>query len=174
MKGPSNGKKEKRQAYTFKSGAVYDGEWIGNMRDGTGVQKWPDGARYEGERKNNKAHGKGKFFHVDGDVFEGMESPLQYFYKIFKNILYFLKGQWIDDKANGFGIYLHVNGAKYEGDWKDDLQHGFGIETWADGSRYEGNYQLGKKQGKGFNIYKKKFYQYILGINKYRNLYLER
>ena len=30
-------------------------------------------------------------------------------------------GQWRDDKANGFGIYVHVNGAKYEGEWKDDL-----------------------------------------------------
>ena len=35
----------------FKSGAVYDGEWIGNMRDGFGVQTWKDGARYEGEWK---------------------------------------------------------------------------------------------------------------------------
>ncbi len=29
--------REKRQPYTFKSGAVYDGEWKGNMRDGYGV-----------------------------------------------------------------------------------------------------------------------------------------
>ena len=24
-------------------------------------------------------------------------------------------GEWRDDKANGFGVYTHVNGAKYEG-----------------------------------------------------------
>lgn len=30
-------------------------------------------------------------------------------------------GEWKDDKANGFGIYTHINGAKYEGYWKDDL-----------------------------------------------------
>ena len=29
--------REKRPAYTFKSGAIYDGEWKGNMRDGKGV-----------------------------------------------------------------------------------------------------------------------------------------
>jgi len=40
--------KEKRPVFTFKSGAVYDGEWIGDRREGYGVQKWPDGARYEG------------------------------------------------------------------------------------------------------------------------------
>jgi hypothetical protein len=46
----------------------------------------------------------------------------------------------MDDKANGYGIYTHVNGAKYEGYWRDDLQHGYGVETWADGSKYEGYY----------------------------------
>jgi len=46
------------------------------------------------------AHGKGKFFHVDGDIFEGI---------------------WVEDKASGFGIYTHANGAKYEGEWLNDL-----------------------------------------------------
>jgi len=41
--------------------------------------------------------------HVDGDIFEG---------------------EWAEDKANGYGIYIHSNGAKYEGYWKDDLQDG--------------------------------------------------
>jgi hypothetical protein len=76
-------KRERRPPYTFKSGATYDGEWKGNMRDGWGIQVWPDGAKYEGttprlhyitllgEWRNNKAHGKGKFWHVDGDIFDG-------------------------------------------------------------------------------------------------------
>ena len=25
------------------------------------------------------------------------------------------EGDWKDDKANGYGVYTHVNGAKYEG-----------------------------------------------------------
>jgi len=64
-------RREKRSPYLYNSGAVYDGEWLGNSRDGYGVQVWPDGAKYEGEWKNNKANGKGKFFHVDGDVYDG-------------------------------------------------------------------------------------------------------
>ena len=62
---------------------MYDGEWKGNMRDGVGIQTWPDGAKYEGEWKENKAHGKGKFWHVDGDIFEGA-------YNIISFILWFL------------------------------------------------------------------------------------
>ena len=44
----------------------------------------------------------------------------------------------MNDKANGYGVYEHVNGARYEGDWKDDLQHGQGKEMWTDESVYEG------------------------------------
>lgn len=82
--------REKRQTYTFKTGATYDGQWIGGFRDGYGVQKWPDGAIYEGEWKDNRAHGKGKFTHIDGDVYNGA---------------------WTNDKANGYGVYNHINGA---------------------------------------------------------------
>lgn len=32
--------------------------------------------------------------HADGDVFDG---------------------EWKNDKANGNGVYIHVNGARYEG-----------------------------------------------------------
>ena len=30
-------------------------------------------------------------------------------------------GEWLNDKANGKGKYIHLSGANYEGDWKDDL-----------------------------------------------------
>lgn len=63
--------REKRDPFTFKSGAVYEGEWRGSKKDGFGVQIWPDGAKYEGYWLNNRANGMGKFFHADGDLFEG-------------------------------------------------------------------------------------------------------
>ena len=49
----------------------YEGEWLGNIRQGLGVQKWPDGAVYSGFWANNKAEGRGKFIHVNGDEYEG-------------------------------------------------------------------------------------------------------
>ena len=44
-----------------------------------------------------------RHIHVDGDVYEG---------------------DWANDKANGYGIYTHNNGATYEWQRKDDLQNG--------------------------------------------------
>ena len=32
------------------------------------------------------------------------------------------EGEWLDDKANGYGVYVDQNGAILnEGQWKDDL-----------------------------------------------------
>ncbi len=39
---------EKRLVKIFKDGAVYEGEWIGENKDGHGVQTWPHGYKYEG------------------------------------------------------------------------------------------------------------------------------
>jgi len=38
------------------------------------------------------ANGKGRLIHADGDVYEG---------------------EWVEDKANGYGFYLHKEGASY-------------------------------------------------------------
>lgn len=40
--------REKRSPYRYKNNSIYDGEWIGNKKDGYGVMTWEDGARYEG------------------------------------------------------------------------------------------------------------------------------
>ena len=44
--GDENGQIEYRDEFKFKNGAVYKGQWKGQMRHGQGEQIWPDGARY--------------------------------------------------------------------------------------------------------------------------------
>ena len=115
-----------QKQYKYKTGAIYNGQWKGGLRHGSGIMTWADGARYEGEWQYNQASGKGKFFHADGDVYDG---------------------NWNNNKANGFGVYTNQRGARYEGYWKDDQQHGHGVENWAEGARYEGEYNMSKKEG---------------------------
>ena len=55
----------------LENGAVYIGEWKNGLRDGTGMQQWPDGSKYDGEWFEDKARGKGSLVHADGDVYEG-------------------------------------------------------------------------------------------------------
>ena len=39
----SKGPKELREVTTLHNKAQYEGEWIGNYREGHGTQTWPDG-----------------------------------------------------------------------------------------------------------------------------------
>lgn len=41
------------------------------MKEGYGIQTWPDGSVYEGDWLKNEANGKGKFIYANGDVYEG-------------------------------------------------------------------------------------------------------
>jgi hypothetical protein len=50
---------------------LYEGEWIGQNKDGRGVYKWANGSRYDGFWKNNKNHGYGRLVSVNGDIYEG-------------------------------------------------------------------------------------------------------
>jgi len=130
--GQGSGALEQRPTYRFRSGGTYTGQWLGNARHGTGVQRWQDGATYEGEWRKNCAEGKGKFVHTDGDVY---------------------CGQWHNNVAHGMGIYYHQADHQlvtcYAGQWVNDLQHGFGVETWEEGCKYEGEFKDGQKDGLG-------------------------
>ena len=52
--------------------------------------------------------------HVDGDAYVSFD--------LHKD------GEWVDDRAQGYGTYHHVDGTKYEGEWLGDLKHGEGKE----------------------------------------------
>lgn len=57
--------------FTYKSGAIYNGEWLGGFRHGKGKMKWLDGTIYEGEWSYGQAYGQGKFIHINNDTYEG-------------------------------------------------------------------------------------------------------
>eukprot|EP00419_Tripos_fusus_P021803 CAMPEP_0172712730 /NCGR_PEP_ID=MMETSP1074-20121228/61272_1 /TAXON_ID=2916 /ORGANISM="Ceratium fusus, Strain PA161109" /LENGTH=365 /DNA_ID=CAMNT_0013536703 /DNA_START=125 /DNA_END=1223 /DNA_ORIENTATION=+ len=122
---------ERRKPYTFKTGSVYDGQWLGNRRHGMGKQRWEDGATYEGQWNDNKAEGNGRFQHSCGGTYVG---------------------QWRSNMAHGKGVYYHTEDlTSYHGEWLNDLQHGTGVQVWAEGTQYEGQFVRGNKQG--FGIY---------------------
>ena len=51
------GVRENRGQVALDNGAIYEGEWLNEQRDGYGVQKWLDGSRHEGQGQNGKANG---------------------------------------------------------------------------------------------------------------------
>ena len=66
------------------------------------------------------------------------------------------KGEFIDDKRNGFGICIYSNREKYEGLWKNDLKNGVGKYIFIDGSVYMGDFKSGNMDGVGTYTYANK------------------
>jgi len=84
----NTGQREKGPIYRFQSGAVYEGEWFGSMRDGYGIQTW-----------------KGKMIHSN--------SKLDFLYCVVKqnNLLnLFLMQMEVDMKVTGCRIKQMVEG----------------------------------------------------------------
>ena len=113
----------------YSNGCLYYGEWnqINNQKHGRGVLKWPDVLTYYGQFKMDNINGKGRIITKNGEEYEG---------------------DWIDNRANGFGVYKNKE-VKYEGKWKNDRQEGIGNETWNDGTNYNGEFIEGQKTGQG-------------------------
>lgn len=119
--------------FEFKSGAacaVYRGEFRCDLRDGAGVESWPDGSNYAGQFKHGKKSGYGVNTWPDGTEYSG---------------------QWEDNQISGRGYFQVKNGLSYHGQWLMSMPHGIGSYRWKDGRLYEGEYKQDKKHG--FGIY---------------------
>ena len=56
----------------YSDGSVYEGEWYGDKRNGTGLLQLANGDRYEGLWKDDMKNGDGKFLYKDkGQVYVG-------------------------------------------------------------------------------------------------------
>jgi len=67
------------------------------------------------------------------------------------------KGEWVDDKRNGFGAEVNPDGGKYEGEWKDNKRHGKGTIFKKSGKKlirtYVGDWERGYMCGHGSMYY---------------------
>ncbi len=57
------------------------------------------------------------------------------------------------DCNNGKGVYLYLNGGKYEGSFQNGLENGLGSIVFSSGAKYEGEWLNGKKNGFGKYYY---------------------
>jgi hypothetical protein len=51
---------------------------------------------------------------------------------------------------NGQGILLWPDGREYRGEFRDDKREGFGVFKWKDGRTYRGHWINGKQHGIGY------------------------
>jgi len=170
-------RREERPEHLFASGGRYKGQWLDGLRDGAGLQIWPDGERYEGQFLRGGVHGEGCYTQPDGmmhtgqwhrgkqhgqgaEVFpDGTKYVGQYVggsktgkgtYTFAEGSVY--EGEFRENNIHGQGTYIWAgggNGRKYHGQWANNQMHGTGDFSFADGRRYVGEYVKDHKHGVG-------------------------
>ena len=105
--------------YKYSNGAVYEGEFVNNLKNGIGVMVWQSGDKYIGEWKAGNITGKGKLIYKDGRIYEG---------------------DFLKDQIEGKGTMIYKDGSKYIGDFKNGLKNGQGKYTYANGTIEEGEF----------------------------------
>ena len=114
--------------YNKEINHIYKGDFLNNLRHGTG-KDYRKNAKYEGEFKKDKKCGKGKIIFESGDIYEG---------------------EFNDNKFNGYGHYIWAkNGHEYKGNYLNGKFHGEGLYKWGENEYYNGEYVNGIKEGEG-------------------------
>lgn len=137
--------------HIYKSGDIYEGEFLDGKRHGTGKMVYASGDVYEGEFAQNKRHGKGSVQYADGRSYigqwkDGQISGTGKFVYVSGSTY---EGEFLEGLRDGIGTYYYTSGAVYTGQWTKDKTNGFGTMQYANGSWYSGNWTDGNKTGQG-------------------------
>lgn len=128
----------------FADEAVYEGEWVAEMRHGMGKMVYGSSAQQP------FAHGRGPpLYSWDNDDGSPLDPPI---------IGDCYEGQWEgDERKDGHGAMAFADGRLYEGGWKKEVVHGIGRLTSlgeaAANVVFEGTFVEGKKLGEGRAVY---------------------
>jgi len=95
--------------------------------------KYPTGAIYKGEWKDDKREGNGIITYESETKFEGI---------------------WINNRRNGFGKQICINGEEYEGNWTDSYRNGNGTMKYANGDIFKGEWEKSERHERGLYILK--------------------
>ncbi|KAL4715174.1 hypothetical protein ACJJTC_012221 [Scirpophaga incertulas] len=137
---------------------IYEGQWKDNLQNGFGVMKYISGDIYEGYFKDGQPHGHGIKKQGDftcssatiytGEWVNGSKQGYGVMDDIGKGEKYL--GNWNDNKKNGCGLIVTLDGIYYEGLFMQDVLTGHGVMVFEDGTHYEGEFRAaGVFSGKG-------------------------
>ena len=128
------------------------------------------GDYYNGEFSEGKKDGNGSIVYKNGTRYEGSFKNDRHngYGKLIQLDGEIFKGEWKNGKINGNGIRLHSNGDKYIGSYVNNIRNGQGHYIFINGDSYNGNWVNGKANGIGTfkfrngNIYEGEFKDNII------------
>ena len=136
--------------------AIFYGNYIDNIPKGYGYYVY-DSVKTESDSwYKNKINGYGIRINVEeetiykGEFLNSKKNGLGVFIYKDGTTCY---GEWIDDKLNGYAFIKYSNESIYVGQFKDNAFHGYGEFLWPDEKYYIGEYNMGVKDGFGIFVW---------------------
>ena len=164
----SNFKREGYCKRTWKVGGYVQGNYKNGLPNGFIELSYSDRDLFIGEYKDGKAEGYGQRKYPTGDTFEGEYRDDEKLFGIYISLngnKY--EGEWKNNECEGYGIRYYINGDNYKGEWKNGNAEGYGIKYFNNGDKYKGEWKNDKMEGYGIYIWKDgRTYQGYLFDNK--------
>ena len=120
---------------------------------------YPNNSIYKGMiNEKGQREGFGKYFLSDGSIYKGFfyNNKMDGRGRMININGFVYEGELKNGKSNGYGKYIALDGTTYKGNWLNDKQSGPGNEVYPDGSFYNGNFKNGKKNGFGKLVFNDK------------------
>jgi len=124
---------------TYSNGKYYEGQWELGEITGYGTLFSKDNSViYQGTWKNGKYHGQGTLFNYRQLKIEMKfkERPIIYEKQVGAWVKF--KGEFKEDRWDGYGGLLFTNGDNYKGEFKNDKIHGNGFYEAKSGRVWKG------------------------------------
>ena len=147
-----DGVREGLGIYRTRQGDEYVGGWKGGKKSGWGVLTTGNGETYVGEFHEGKLHGAGWLRNAAGDEYLGMFSNHKYHGPGMLTKMNGDKymGYLENGYAQGLGIlFLGTKKERYKGYFDRNFRHGKGAYTYKNGSKYFGSWYRGVPEGFG-------------------------
>jgi hypothetical protein len=140
----------------YKSGSMYKGTLINDLKEGAGYFKFPERSIidfYNGTFLYDKAFGNGTYAWKGGAKYVGgFRKGVRWGYGVFTMNGVILEGFWKGNQRWGNGTSSFPNGERCAGNYENGTLNGFGICFYnriSDVVKYEGNFKLDFQWGKG-------------------------
>ena len=123
----------------YVNGTQYTGQCVQRYPEGYGIKTYPDGTRREGQWL------RGQPINTEGQVLQLATKGSTQTTTAFDVQSGCVQGNC----ESGRGVYVYIDGSKYEGEFKNGKLHGQGIWFYPDGEKYIGGFKNNYSHGLG-------------------------
>ena len=108
-----------KYTYRVEDGTIYEGMWMHGRRT-HGQLTFTQGDTTSSNRSSSNSN---------NDISNTASTT---------SITSYYRGDFVDEKMQGKGLFVWNNGSQYDGEWRNNMKHGYGVYLTEDGTIFKG------------------------------------